>query len=92
MRQYLAAIQRGNDQAAYAAFGADPGASNVKLSEKDIVDPATRIVKLDAHGTADDATVNVDLATSKGAYFAQYFLRRSPTGAALIYDHVFIKP
>jgi len=51
-----------------------------------------RITSLDAHGTDDGATVNVDVATSKGNYFVRFSLRRNNNGAAVIVDHDFIKP
>jgi hypothetical protein len=93
VQAYLAAVARGDDASAYAAFGTNPGDSGVKLLEKGIVDANTSITRVDAQQTGTNAaTVQVTLQTSGGRYFGQYFLKRSPTGAALIEEHAFIKP
>ncbi|MGP6158785.1 MAG: hypothetical protein ACLPYS_14985 [Vulcanimicrobiaceae bacterium] len=93
VRNYLGDIMRGDEESAYAAFGAAPGDRGIIFSEQGIVDAQTQIVRVDARQTGTDAaTVDVVLKTSKGQYFAQYFLKRSPTGAALITDHEMIKP
>jgi hypothetical protein len=92
VRSYLNELSSGDDATAAAALGAPAGSRAARLSEKEFADRSMRIVKLDAHGTVDTASVNVDLTTSKGAYFAQFTLRRSASGAALIVDHTFIKP
>ncbi len=86
VRQYVAAIARGDDTTAYAAFG--PGAAgNVKLVESGTLDGSTHIEHVEARGAGDNATVNVDLKTAKGRYFGQYTVHRTESGAALITDH-----
>jgi hypothetical protein len=93
VRSYLGAVMRGDQDSAYAAFGATPGDKGIILTEQGIIDPGTQIVRVDARQTGDNAaTVAVDLQTAKGSYFVQYFLKRSPTGAALITNHEIIKP
>jgi hypothetical protein len=92
VRSYLGALARGDDASARTVLDGPRGSPAVRLSEREFADPSLRIVKLDAHGISDSATVNVDLSTSKGAYFEQFSLRRSPTGAALIIEHTFIRP
>ena len=93
VRAYLGAVMRGDQDSAYAAFGATPGDKGIILTEQGIIDPGTQIVRVDARQTGDNAaTVAVDLQTAKGSYFVQYFLKRSPTGAALITNHEIIKP
>ena len=92
VRQYLTALERGDDAAAFAAFGATPGASGISFVEKRYVDDATRIVRVSSSGTDDAATVNVDLLTRGTTYFAQYVLTRSPSGAAIITRHSIVKP
>jgi hypothetical protein len=93
VRAYLGALMRGDEESAYAAFGASPGDRGVSLSEQDYIDAKTQIVRVDARQTGTDAaTVDVTLKTSKGPYFAQYFLKRSPNGAALITQHELIQP
>ncbi|MFY9781267.1 MAG: hypothetical protein WAJ85_12265, partial [Candidatus Baltobacteraceae bacterium] len=93
VRAYLGALMRGDEDSAYAAFGAAPGDRGIIFIEQGIVDAKTQIARVDARQTGTDAaTVDVTLRTAKGQYFAQYFLKRSPTGAALITDHEMIKP
>lgn len=92
VRFYLGALARGDDASARTALDGPRGSPALRLSEKEFADPSLRIVKLDAHGISDSATVNVDLSTSKGAYFEQFSLRRSATGAAVIIEHTFIRP
>jgi len=92
VRSYLNALARGDDAAARMALSAPAGSRAARLSEKEFADASMRITSLDAHSASDSATVNVDLATSKGEYFEQFTLKRLPSGAAVIIDHTFIKP
>ncbi len=93
VRSYLGDLMRGDTDSAYAAFGAAPGDRGIIFTEQGIVDAQTQIVRVDARQTGTDAaTVDVTLKSPKGHYFAQYFLKRSPTGAALITEHEMIKP
>ncbi len=78
--------------AAYAAFGAAPGTPGITLTEQKYVEPGTRIVRVSSSGTDDAATVNVDLETAGTTYFAQYFLTRTASGAAVIQRHSIVKP
>ena len=89
VRGYFAALARGDDAGARAAL--DPSKPR-ELGEKEFVDSSLRITSLDAHGTGNRATVNVDLATARGEYFEQFHLRRSPAGSAVIVDHTYIRP
>jgi hypothetical protein len=91
VRQYLAALERGDDAAAYAAFGEPSGASGVTFVEKRYVDQTTRIVRVSSSGTDDAATVDVELETAGATYFAQYFLTRSAAGSAVIQRHSIAK-
>src|ERR1700693_1605297 len=92
VRFYLNALVRGDDASARTVLDGPRGSRALRLSEKEFADASLRIVKLDAHGISDSATVNVDLSTAKGAYFEQFSLRRLPTGAAVIIEHTFIRP
>ena len=89
VRAYFASLARGDDAAARAAL--DPSKPR-DLGEKEFVDSSLRITSLDAHGTGNSATVNVDMATTRGEYFEQFYLRRSPAGAVVIVDHTYIRP
>lgn len=89
VRAYLAALVRGDEAGARAAL--DPSKPR-DLGEREFVDTNLRITSLDAHGTNDSATVNVDMTTTRGEYFEQFYLRRTPAGAAVIVDHTYIKP
>ncbi len=55
------------------------------------MDGSTDIRAIEVHGTGDVVTVDVDLATAAGPYSAQYTVRRSPTGAALISSQTIVK-
>ncbi|HMD02146.1 MAG TPA: hypothetical protein VKG44_04190 [Candidatus Baltobacteraceae bacterium] len=92
VRQYLAALARGDDVSAYAALGAAPGARGVSLSEKPYVDKTTRLGRVSATGTSDSATVDVELQTAGGTYFGQYTVERAPSGEVVIRSHKLEKP
>jgi len=92
VRFYLNALARGDDASARTVLDGPRGSASLDLGEKEFTDQSLRIVKLDAHGVSDSATVNVDLSTYKGAYFEQFSLRRLPSGAAVIIEHTFIRP
>jgi outer membrane biosynthesis protein TonB len=92
VRAYLTALARGDDTAAEAALDAPTGSREASLTEKEFAGPDMRIARIEAHGTGDSARVDVDLLTAKGAYFAQFFVKKSASGAPLIVDHDFIKP
>jgi len=92
VRQYLGAVERGEPTAAYAALGAAPGDKRVALKEAGIVDPATRIGRIDAQpGAGGDVFLTVPLRTASGPYVATYTVRRSESGAAIIVDHAISK-
>ena len=91
VRQYLAAVSRGDQESAYAALGGSPGDRGVALTEAGIVDARTKIGKVEAHGGANSATVNVDLQTPDGTYYGQYTVHRNETGAAVIVQHSIAK-
>jgi hypothetical protein len=92
VQTYLAALARGDDEAARATLTAPSGSAAAQLSEKAFAGPDMRIAKVDAHGTADSARVDVDIDTPRGAYFAQFYLKKSASGAVTIVNHNFIKP
>jgi len=88
VRGYLAAVARGDLASAAAALGN----SSDSVTESGVVDASTRIKHVEARGAGEAATVNVDFETSSGAYFGQFTVRRSATGAAVIVAHQIIKP
>jgi hypothetical protein len=92
VRAYLEALARGDDEAARASLAAPAGSAAAQLSEKAFAGPDMHIAKLDAHGTNGDARVDVDIDTPRGAYFAQFYLKRTGSGAVAIVNHNFIKP
>ncbi len=92
VREYLSALARGDDASAQADLDAPAGSREASLSEKEFAGPDMRIANLQAHGTGDSARVDVDIQTAHGAYFAQFFLQKSPSGGAVIVNHDFIKP
>ena len=88
VRQYIAAVARGDDATARAALGSDTSGS---LAETGIVNSSTRIQHIEARSAGDNVTVNVDLRTSGGLYFGQYTVHRTSSGAALIANHAINK-
>jgi hypothetical protein len=92
VQAYLEALARGDDEAARASLAAPAGSAAAQLSEKAFAGPDMHIAKLEAHGTSDDARVDVDIDTPRGAYFAQFYLKKTGSGAVAIVNHNFIKP
>jgi hypothetical protein len=91
VRAYLAAVARGDTAGAYAQLGTTPDVATPALPETGIVTAATRIVHVEARGGENAVTVNVDMQTPSGAYFGQYTVHRSSTGAAIIVQHSIFK-
>jgi hypothetical protein len=91
VRQYLLSIARGDTTSAYAVLSPAPGAGSA-APEVGAIDSSLRISKIQARGSGDAATVNVDLTTASGPYSGQYTVHRSATGAAIIVSHTFGKP
>jgi hypothetical protein len=85
---YLSALERGDRESAAAELASRPAGA---LPEEGVVDQSTQIRGVEVHGTGDIVTVDVDLTTSAGAYSAQYTVKKSPTGAALIVNHSIVK-
>ena len=92
VRAYLAALARGDDAAAQSEIDAPAGSRAARLAEKEFAGPDMRITNVQAHGTGESARVDVDIQTSHGTYFAQFFLEKAASGAPLIVNHDFIKP
>jgi len=91
VRRYITALVHGNESAAYAALGASPGDPNARLSEEAFVDPGTRIVSMRTNAAdASGATVEVELSSSRGTYFATYHVRSGPNGP-VIDQHDYIR-
>jgi len=91
VRRYLDALIAGNENAAYAALGAAPGDPGAHLSEEAFIDRGTRITSvrtrsLDANG----ATIDVEIASSHGSYFATYHVSNGAAGA-VIDQHDYIR-
>jgi hypothetical protein len=88
VRVYLSSVGRGDRDSAAAELASPPSGA---LVEDGIVDASSEIRHVEVHGTGDVVTVDVDLHTSSGAYAAQYTVKKSSTGAALIVDHSIVK-
>lgn len=92
VRRYLEALIAGNESDARALLDAPSGSADAALGEESFVDRATQIVDVRPRATsADDAVVEVDLQTSKGAYFDRFQVQRNQNGV-VIREHSFIKP
>lgn len=90
MRAYLNAIQRGDEDAAYAALGGTADTPDLVLSEEGFMDRTARIVSIHATGTSTDATARADVVTQSGEYVATYKLERGPKGP-IIRSHDFTR-
>ncbi len=91
VRRYINALVNGNESAAYAALGASPGDPNARLSEEAFVDHGTRIVSLRTNASdPSGATVEVELSSTRGTYFATYHVRSGPNGP-VIDQHDYIR-
>lgn len=88
VRVYLTAVGRGDRDAAVAELAAPPSG---RLPEAGIVDASTEIRHVEVHGGGSIVTVDVDLHTASGSYAAQYTVKRTDTGAALIVDGSIVK-
>jgi len=93
VRQYLAAVGRGDEESAYAALGAAPGDRGASLGEASVVDSRAKVSHLESHALANgDALVNVVVTTAAGPYYGTYTVHRLDTGAAVITSHELTKP
>ncbi len=91
VRRYLNALVSGNESAAYAALGAAPGDPNARLSEEAFVDHGTHIVSMRTNASdPTGATVEVELSSTRGTYYATYHVRNGPNGP-VIDQHDYIR-
>ena len=89
MRRYIGDLVAGNEAAAYAELGKTPGDGG--LAEEAFIDRSTRITSIRTTGhDATGATVEVELRSSRGAYYATYHVTNGP-GAPVIDQHDYIK-
>jgi len=91
VRQYIAAVARGDVPSAYGALGQSVPDS-VDLPEIGVIDGNTRIRHVEARGSGDAAAVNVDMQGRGGLFFGQYTVHKTPSGAAVIVQHTLVKP
>jgi hypothetical protein len=88
VRVYLGSVARGDRESAAAELASPPPGS---LVEDGIVDGSTELRRIEVHGTGDVVTVDVDLKTSAGLYAAQYTVKKTSTGAAVISENSIVK-
>ncbi|GAC1579310.1 MAG: hypothetical protein NVS3B7_13280 [Candidatus Elarobacter sp.] len=89
VRRYIADLIAGNENAAYAELGKSPGDGG--LPEAAFVDRGTRIASIRTSASdANGATVEVELTSSHGTYYATYHVTNGPNGA-VIDQHDYIK-
>ena len=89
VRRYLSDLIAGNENAAYAELGRPPGSGG--LSEEAFIDRGTRITSMRTTSSdANGATVEVELTSSRGSYFATYHVTNGPSGP-IIDQHDYIK-
>ncbi len=91
VRGYLDALMAGNENAAYAALGKQPGDPGASLSEEAFIDRSARITALRTTNVdATGATVEAEIASSHGTYYATYHVSNGPSGP-VIDQHDYIK-
>lgn len=91
VRRYLDALIRGNEPAAYAALGGSAGDAGLTLSEEAFLDASSRVLSMRATKIDDtNATVETEIASSKGTYYATYRVTFAARGA-YISSHDYIK-
>jgi outer membrane biosynthesis protein TonB len=80
---YLNALQRGDEDSAYAALGGTAGTPGLVLSEEGFMDRTARIVSIHVTGTSTSATAHADVVSQRGEYVATFALERGPRGAVI---------
>ena len=91
VRSYIGALARGDESAGYAALGGSPGDRGLALSEQAFIDSSAHITSL--HATKVDessATVECEISSAKGTYYATYHVTLGPRGATIT-QHDYIK-
>jgi hypothetical protein len=90
VRRYIADLISGNENAAYAELGKPPGEPGA-LSEEAFIDRGTRIGSIRTTSSdANGATVEVELTSARGSYYATYHVTNGPSGP-VIDQHDYIK-
>jgi hypothetical protein len=91
VRRYLSDLIAGNENAALAELGKGPGEPGSSLSEEAFIDRGTRITSIRTTSTdANGATVEVELSSGRGSYYATYHVTNGPSGP-VIDQHDYIK-
>ena len=91
VRGYLDDLIAGNENAAYAALGKQPGDPGASLSEEAFINRSARVTSLRTTNVdASGATVEAEIATDHGNYFATYHVSNGPSGP-VIDQHDYIK-
>ncbi|GAC1413683.1 MAG: hypothetical protein NVSMB64_23930 [Candidatus Velthaea sp.] len=91
VRSYIGALMRGDETAGYAALGGTAGERGLTLSEEAFLDPTARITSLRTSKVDENnATVECEIASSKGTYYATYHVTLGPRGATIT-QHDYIK-
>ena len=92
VRRYIDALKRGDEVGAYAALGGLPGDKGLSLPEESFVDSKARITSVRTTPSEDgSATVELEIASAKGTYFATFHVIQNAKGF-VIDQHDFIKP
>ena len=83
---------RGDEPAAFAALGGAPGDKGLNLSEEEFLNAKARILSVQTHARGEaSATVEVEIASPKGTYYATFRVAPGNQGP-VIESHDFIKP
>ncbi|GAC1421253.1 MAG: hypothetical protein NVSMB5_14310 [Candidatus Velthaea sp.] len=91
VRSYIGALIRGDESAGYAALGGSAGDRGLALSEEAFLDSSAHITSLRAAKVDESsATVECEIASSKGTYYATYHVTLGPRGATIT-QHDYIK-
>jgi hypothetical protein len=91
VRRYLDALMAGNENGAYAALGKAAGDPGAELSEEAFIDRTARVTSLRTTNVdATGATVEAEISSDRGTYYATYHVTNGPSGP-VIDQHDYIK-
>lgn len=87
----MSALIAGNEDGAYTALGGRAGDRGLDLKEEAFIDRDTQIVGVRTRrADASSATVDVEIRSRRGNYFATYHVTNGPNGP-YIDQHDYIK-
>ncbi len=91
VRNYVAALIRGDDRSANTALGRGPDAGG-NFAEQEFIDSKARITSMHTiNNGGGNYTVETEVRGAKGLYFITFQVSKTPDGY-VIGEHTYIKP